>query len=70
MRSESAMYGSTMGQLILRCPKTGNEFDSGFVLEPSDHRGISPTVQWRLRCKACLETHEFKIVDGRIGDKL
>ena len=59
-----------MGQLILRCPKTGGEFDSGFALEPSEHHEIPRTLQWRLRCKSCREVHEFRLVDGRIGERL
>jgi hypothetical protein len=54
--------------LILSCPKTRREFDSGFIIEPGELSHIPPATKWKLRCKICLKYHEFRILDGHVEE--
>jgi hypothetical protein len=46
-----------MGYLTFRCPKTGEEFDSGFQANPDELRSMPPGHKSAVRCKNCFETH-------------
>lgn len=71
MAGSPVLWESTpiVGQLMFRYPTKDREFDSGFVVDTSDMRRISPSETLRLRCKVCLEIHEFKWADGRVSEK-
>lgn len=58
-----------MGQLLFRCPKTGELFDSGFQAGSSEMRLLPAGSKFRVRCKICGQTHEFKFADGKVKDE-
>ncbi len=58
-----------MGQLMFRCPTTGQEFNSGFQISTKDISQVPSSFPIRLRCLCCPEMHEFKFIDGRISEK-
>lgn len=57
-----------MGPVIFTCPKTQNEFDSGFRAEAADLKAMPRAAAVRLRCAVCGGTHEFKFADGRVEE--
>jgi hypothetical protein len=58
-----------MAEVMFRCQKTGQEFDSGFRANRSDVKGLPDNSTIRLRCGVCGELHEFKFSDARINDE-
>lgn len=58
-----------LGQLFFRCPTLGREFDGGFQIDAKDLKQVPPSFPIRLRCKVCMEFHEFKFATGRISEK-
>jgi hypothetical protein len=52
---------------VLTGPTLGREFDSGFQIDAKDLKQVSPSFPIRLRCKVCMEFHEFKFASGRIA---
>lgn len=58
---------STEGDLMFRCPKTGEEFDSGFQFTLDGLKSIPPGYKMNVRCKSCLALHEFLLSDARIA---
>jgi len=58
---------STEGASMFRCPKTGEEFDSGFRFAPDEKTSIPVGYKINLRCKICMQLHELLLADGRIG---
>jgi len=58
-----------MGQLLFRCPKTGENFDSGFEAGSSEIKLLPAGAKFRLRCKICGELHEFRFADAKVNDK-
>ena len=59
---------NTMGHVIFQCPKTGEEFDSGFQAGPHDMRASPPAAKIHLRCKVCGAKHEFEFADARVDE--
>ena len=57
-----------MGDVIFRCEKTGQEFDSGFQANPRDVDVLPPDAKIRLRCRICGELHEFEFASAKIGE--
>ena len=55
-----------MGQLIFRCPKTDEEFDSGFQANPDEMRLLPTSAKIHLRCRVCGAKHEFQFADARV----
>lgn len=59
-----------MDRILFRCPKTNEEFDSGFVAAPADMNLLPKEATIGLRCPLCGERHEFKLTDARIVEKM
>jgi hypothetical protein len=57
-----------MGELRFRCPKTGEDFDSGFQAGSSEMKLLPAGAKFRLRCKLCGEVHELKFADAKVND--
>ncbi len=57
-----------MGEVVFRCPKTGQEFESGFRASPSDLQLLPKDATMNLLCRVCGEKHEFKFTEGHITD--
>ena len=57
-----------MGEVVFRCPKTGQEFESGFRASRSDLQLLPKEATVNLLCRFCGEKHEFKFAEGRITD--
>jgi len=63
------MTGSILadfGDLMFRCPKTGQDFDSGFRTDQQDLASLPSAAHLRARCPRCGETHELKFAEGWI----
>jgi hypothetical protein len=59
-----------LGQVVFRCPKTGQDFESGFHANPNDLQFLPEDARINLLCRICGEKHEFKFTEGRIsGDE-
>ena len=58
-----------MGDLMFRCPKTGQEFKSGFQATQSELKLVPRNATISLRCSICGATHEFEFVHARIDEK-
>jgi hypothetical protein len=59
-----------MDRILFRCPKTKEEFDSGFMAAPADMNLLPKEATIGLRCPLCGERHEFKLADARIVEKM
>jgi hypothetical protein len=55
-----------MDRILFRCPKTNQEFDSGFVAAPADMNLLPKEATIALRCRLCGDRHEFKLAEARI----
>lgn len=58
-----------MGRLLFKCPKSGEEFDSGFRAQTADFKDVPAGAEIRLRCRVCGESHQFRFTEARIDDK-
>ncbi len=58
-----------MAQLIFRCPRTKEDFDSGFQAGSSEMKLLPAGAKIRVRCKVCGDLHEFKFADARLKDQ-
>jgi hypothetical protein len=58
-----------MGRVLFRCPKTQEEFDSGFQAGATDMVAVPQTAAIRLRCTICGTIHEFKIAQARVEER-
>lgn len=58
-----------MGQLVFRCPTTGNDFDSGFQAGSTEVRLLPAGAKFRVRCELCGDLHEVRFADGRVKDQ-
>jgi hypothetical protein len=61
------MVASAEGPLMFRCPKTGEEFDSGFRFTPDALTSIPAGYKMNVRCKSCLQLHEFLLAEAQIA---
>ena len=52
-----------MPSLRFACPRSGREIDSGIYVDSTSLSEIR-MFSIRLRCSACADTHEFRIIDG------
>ncbi len=59
-----------MGELTFHCPKTGQDFRSGFRAQPAELKALPKDAKINLRCQACGDYHEFNIAEARIDDSL
>jgi len=57
-----------MGRVFFRCPKTGEEFGSGFQTGPGDLRLLPAGAKINLRCRVCGVKHEFRFADARVDE--
>jgi hypothetical protein len=57
--------GKTLSLLMVRCPKTGREFNSGYRTNGGDLSAVPPTFTIRIRCPLCRETHAVKLSEAR-----
>jgi hypothetical protein len=57
-----------VGDVIFRCEKTGQEFDSGFQANSGDLQFLPADAKIRLRCRICGDFHEFKFISAKIDD--
>jgi hypothetical protein len=51
--------------LMVRCPKTGREFNSGYRTNGGDLAAVPPAYTIRIRCPLCRETHAMKLAEAR-----
>ena len=56
------------GALMFRCPKTSEEFDSGFRFAPDAMTSIPPGYKMNVRCKSCRQLHEHLLSEARIAE--
>jgi hypothetical protein len=61
------MTGAGHGSLMFRCPTTGEAFDSGFRFSAEELRLVPAGYSIKLRCKSCLQLHEFKLNESWIA---
>ena len=55
-----------MNTLIFICPNFGHQIDSGIKID--EHSlALAKLFSVTLRCPACDQTHEFKVMDSYIG---
>ena len=57
-----------VGEVVFRCEKTGQEFDSGFQANSGDMQFLPTDAKMRLRCRICGNFHEFKFASAKIGE--
>jgi hypothetical protein len=55
----------TLSVLMVRCPKTGREFNSGYRTNGGDLSAVPPAFTIRIRCPLCRETHAVKLSEAR-----
>jgi len=55
-----------MDRVLFRCPKTSEEFDSGFEAGQAEIGLLPKGAAISLRCPLCAERHAFKFSDARI----
>lgn len=55
-----------MGNLIFKCPATGEKFDTGFQSTRAEMQKMPQDAQMLLRCPVCRERHAFMVTDGEI----
>jgi predicted RNA-binding Zn-ribbon protein involved in translation (DUF1610 family) len=58
-----------MGMLIVRCPKTGEEFSTGLELEAQD-ASLLPDVEANAFCPACNKAHLWRPREARYAEAL
>ena len=58
-----------MDRVLFRCPKTSDEFDSGFEAGSAEIGLLPKGAAISLRCPLCTERHEFKFSEARIVTK-
>jgi hypothetical protein len=51
--------------LMVRCPKTGREFNSGYRTNGGDLAGVPPAYTISIRCPLCNETHAVRLAQAR-----
>jgi hypothetical protein len=54
-----------MGTLLLRCPKTGHNIDTGIETAPESLHGVLKEFV-RVFCPECGETHSLPLRSGEI----
>ena len=54
-----------MSVLMMRCPKTGREFNSGYRTNGGDLAAVPPSFTVSIRCPHCRETHALRLSDAR-----
>jgi hypothetical protein len=57
-----------VGDVIFRCQKTGQEFESGFQANARDINLLPADAKIHLRCRICGDLHEFKFASAKIDD--
>lgn len=50
---------------MVRCPKTGREFNSGYRTNGGDLAAVPPAFTIRIRCPLCHETHAVMLSEAR-----
>lgn len=57
----------TLSLLMVRCPTTGREFNSGYRTDGGDLSDVPPSYTIRIRCALCNQIHAVKLADARIA---
>jgi len=52
--------------LMVRCPKTGSEFNSGYRTNGGDLAAVPPTYTINIRCPLCKENHDVRLAEARV----
>jgi hypothetical protein len=55
-----------LGNLVFRCPATGEKFDTGFQSTRAEMKKMPGDAQMILRCPVCRDRHTFMVADGEI----
>ena len=50
---------------MVRCPKTGREFNSGYRTNGGDLAAVPSAYSIRIRCPLCKETHAVMLSQAR-----
>jgi hypothetical protein len=58
-----------VGQVVFRCPQTGQEFESGFRASARDMQLLPKDASISLLCRICCDKHSFKFTEGRISER-
>lgn len=57
----------TLSFLMVRCPATGREFNSGYRTNGGDLAAVPPSYTIRIRCTLCNKTHAIKLSEARVA---
>ena len=52
---------------MVRCPKTGREFNSGYRTNGGDLAAVPRDYTIRIRCPLCSETHAVRLAEARVA---
>jgi len=55
-----------LGNLIFRCPATGERFDTGFQSTRAEMKKMPADAEMILRCPVCRDRHTFMVAEGEI----
>jgi hypothetical protein len=58
-------WSGTLSVLMVRCPKTGREFNSGYRTNGGDLAAVPASFTMRVRCPLCNETHTVTLSKAR-----
>ena len=50
---------------MVRCPKTGREFNSGYRTNGGDLAAVPPSYTISIRCPLCKESHAVRLAEAR-----
>jgi hypothetical protein len=64
-----SVTSSNEGALMFKCPERAEEFDSGFRFAPDAMTSIPSGYKMKVRCRSCLQLHEFLLSEARINSK-
>ena len=51
--------------LMVRCPKSGREFNSGYRTNGGDLAAVPPDYTIRIHCPLCKESHNVRLAEAR-----
>lgn len=57
---------SACGNLMFRCTASGQEINSGFIVDSSELAQLPAGARMRVRCRECGEQHDVQFADGWI----
>lgn len=58
-------WSGTLSVLMVHCPNTGREFNSGYRTNGGDLAAVPPSHTVSIRCPLCKETHAVRLSEAR-----